>query len=363
MLGSFWLTCKRLDAYTIDECLSGISLSIRPGGYCIFDQDRPTNGRHYHHCFELCIATAGRGEFVHGDEVYEVRAGDIFIADPGVLHEIRLRQPVPAPGSQELRLVFFVLTISPGTPVAHDPLSRVLLEFTARHALHKARQPQVVEYLTFLDSYHLHGTHFGIVTALRNTVIECLMALRAQGAQRPVQEHVQGTTLDRALTYIGDNIHRKIYIEEIAQAACTSVRNLQLLFKRYLGVTTVAYINERKLAIAAAYLRMNFKIDDIIALIGITDLSHFSRLFKRHYGISPKKYQLRFLTDGMVYGAGYATPEVKGAATLTAENDEDANVHHEQRLEHEEGDRIAQSDRCSLFSQGCGNQPRSGDSC
>src|ERR1700730_8307190 len=39
--------------------------------------------------FEPCIVLSGTGEFEHGSAVFSLREGDLFIANPGVYHEIR----------------------------------------------------------------------------------------------------------------------------------------------------------------------------------------------------------------------------------------------------------------------------------
>ena len=47
------------------------------------------NRVHRHSFFEPCIVLSGKGEFEHGTAVFPLQEGDLFIADPGVYHEIR----------------------------------------------------------------------------------------------------------------------------------------------------------------------------------------------------------------------------------------------------------------------------------
>jgi hypothetical protein len=52
--------------------------------------ERVTRNRvHRHSFYEPCIVISGTGEFEHGAEQYALREGDLFIADPGIYHEIR----------------------------------------------------------------------------------------------------------------------------------------------------------------------------------------------------------------------------------------------------------------------------------
>ena len=52
--------------------------------------ERVTRNRiHRHSFFEPCIVVSGEGEFEHGSKVFALREGDLFIANPGIYHEIR----------------------------------------------------------------------------------------------------------------------------------------------------------------------------------------------------------------------------------------------------------------------------------
>lgn len=63
------------------------------------------------------------------------------------------------------------------------------------------------------------------------------------------------------------------------------------MFSKYLNLTPKQYINSRKINLAKVYLKMNYKVSDVSSLVGINDISQFSRLFKKHCGISPKSFQ------------------------------------------------------------------------
>ncbi len=63
--------------------------------------------------------------------------------------------------------------------------------------------------------------------------------------------------------------------------------------KRHLGLTPTAYINRIRMEQAALMLATsNLPVPDVAFSCGIENLSHFYRIFRRHYGSTPRAYRL-----------------------------------------------------------------------
>jgi AraC-like DNA-binding protein len=108
--------------------------------------------------------------------------------------------------------------------------------------------------------------------------------------------------LQEAIRYIKVNLFNNPSITDIARHANTSPRNLQHLFQKHLEKSVLEFEREGRMSIAAGYLKMNFHISEIASLLGIGDISQFSRTFKKHYGISPKKYQQQYSSTSIIEG-------------------------------------------------------------
>jgi AraC family cel operon transcriptional repressor len=68
--------------------------------------------------------------------------------------------------------------------------------------------------------------------------------------------------------------------------------------KKHLGMAPSAYINRIRMEHAAMRLGSeDASFDEIAADCGIENLSYFYRLFREHYGTTPRKYRLRHLAD------------------------------------------------------------------
>lgn len=69
-------------------------------------------------------------------------------------------------------------------------------------------------------------------------------------------------------------------------------------FKKYMGQTMVSYINDLKLNHACNQLKnTNFSLTDIAKSAGFESYPHFSRLFKRKFGLSPLQYRASNISD------------------------------------------------------------------
>jgi mannose-6-phosphate isomerase-like protein (cupin superfamily) len=105
------------------------SLALEAGAVCRFDL-QPTNGRHRHNYFEMCLVLRGRGLFTHGGKTFALAAGDVFLAEPDVEHEIASRQ------TRDLELVYFSFDITTGrSPAAERHEDALLGAFLAARRL------------------------------------------------------------------------------------------------------------------------------------------------------------------------------------------------------------------------------------
>lgn len=83
-------------------------------------------------------------------------------------------------------------------------------------------------------------------------------------------------------------------VDKMAQEVGLSVPRFRHLFKLHAGLSPMAYIHDLRLKTAADLLRdpHNFdRIKQICAQVGITSDSHFTRDFKKKYGLTPTEWR------------------------------------------------------------------------
>jgi len=82
-------------------------------------------------------------------------------------------------------------------------------------------------------------------------------------------------------------------LNELAKMAALSETKLNQLFKQTFGDSIYNYFQTARMEEAAFLLKQaNRSVSETGYELGFSNLSHFSRLFKKHFGMTPKKYTI-----------------------------------------------------------------------
>lgn len=95
-----------------------------------------------------------------------------------------------------------------------------------------------------------------------------------------------------AVEYIHQNYTKELLnIEKLSQMCNITPVYFRKIFKSFLGTSPINYINTLKISRAKELLESKmYSINDVAFLSGYTDMSHFSREFKKTTGVCPSKY-------------------------------------------------------------------------
>jgi len=99
--------------------------------------------------------------------------------------------------------------------------------------------------------------------------------------------------LNTAITFIEENLSEKLSLDIISAKAFFSPFHFHRLFKIAVGETVHNFIQRKKIEKSAAYLlhQKEKNITQIAEEVGFSNLSAFSKAFKKFYGISPIKFR------------------------------------------------------------------------
>ena len=99
--------------------------------------------------------------------------------------------------------------------------------------------------------------------------------------------------LTRAKDYLDSCYTRDISLEELARISFMNNTYFLRQFRNYYQITPRQYLIKRRMESARIYLETNktISITEICSMVGYSDLSSFSKLFKQYYSLSPEQYR------------------------------------------------------------------------
>lgn len=93
------------------------------------------------------------------------------------------------------------------------------------------------------------------------------------------------------VSYINDHIQEKITVDDLAHLCGIHRNKLYEIFHAHFDITIAEYIEKERLRRAVLYLESsNYTISEIASTMGYANQSHFTRIFKKHYGCTPGQY-------------------------------------------------------------------------
>ena len=92
------------------------------------------------------------------------------------------------------------------------------------------------------------------------------------------------------INHIHSHLNDDLSLEHLSSAFYINKYYLCNLFKLVTGTSPNQYIISCRIMKAKELLAQNLPVDSVCNIVGYKNLSHFSRIFKQHTGLSPKQY-------------------------------------------------------------------------
>lgn len=101
--------------------------------------------------------------------------------------------------------------------------------------------------------------------------------------------------LARAQHYIDDHLFVPLRLDDVAHAACVSRYHFSRCFTMSMGMTFVEYVARRRIDAACSALERDpaLQLAGLATDLGFCDQAHFSKVFRRISGTTPRRYALR----------------------------------------------------------------------
>ena len=132
-----------------------------------------------------------------------------------------------------------------------------------------------------LNTYHADGVWEYRVAALLFQMYAELFAV-----EKPQNHYVR-----RVKNYINALYMQPLHVEEIAEKFNLDRRYLSRLFKEKTGLSVQEYLIEVRMSEAKKHLESGASVTQAAQLSGYEDVCNFSKMFKKHFGVSPAKWK------------------------------------------------------------------------
>ncbi len=214
----------------------------------------------------------------HGKE-YRITGPSCFITHPGAYFEYELKR------EERYDFIYFCFI----GPRVKEYLQKGLLELM-NQPIPISREHKFSETLREALRLRELGRYAETVNLLENLLLQ----LRHQ--YKTGVAIYQAPGLQLLTKRIRANPERNWDFDEEAKKLNVTTSHFRRIFRKFTGESPLHYLIQQRLALAANRLaHSGDSISSIAAGVGLENLFYFSHLFKKYYGISPKKYREEFM--------------------------------------------------------------------
>lgn len=258
-------------------------------------RDVDEDSYHCHDHLELAYIMSGSGKYYIEGEMYDVREGDLLILNPGVKHQAQ-----PAGEGEIPTTEFFIGAADiqfPNYPRNYLPVPKggYIMHPTVelRRKIARICTSMETENKVFREGRYVMLKAYLMQMILLIFREQCKPASSSEGyAFESVNKN---RVVDKIISYFQDHYSEKISLDHIAENMYLSPFYISKIFKSETGDTPINYLINIRLERAKILLENgdNGSIQEIAAMVGYDDAYHFSKLFKKRYGMSPSEARKR----------------------------------------------------------------------
>ena len=254
------------------------------GEHIINGSLHPTDEAHIHDYCEIYFNVSGNVSFAVENKVYPVNTGDVIISKPNEIHyciyhsdQIHTCYCFWVKASAE-----YSYLLSPFLQRAAGEKNRITLSHNDKEKLR-----------TLFDNM-LACQDKKPMSAENLSAVAEVLALIEKNKDRTEPSAGLPARLEEILKYTDENFKSDCTVNMLCEKFFISRSSLYREFKEWLDITPSKYIENRRLSSAKKLLEQGESVQATAEKSGFPDYSHFISLFKRRFGITPKKFQSKF---------------------------------------------------------------------
>lgn len=261
-------------------------------------RQKPSMGRwHYHKETEILTVHTGKLEVHIENETYTIGPGDSVLIGASQLHRDRMENVTEYTVLQFDIQQYFDRSTMPYIRMFTDsntPLNRL------NYILREDEHARSSIYRAVSDIYdEFHNKVKGYEIAITVLIKQILLALM-RGDTRKVLNASPNPDIVRlkpVLDYIENHTDEKLSVQDAADLINMSYYYFVKYFKHVMGLSFTDYVNYKKIKRAEKILLTEkCSVSRVGEMIGMPNMAHFYKIFKRHNQCSPNEFRNKMTT-------------------------------------------------------------------
>ncbi|AFG38362.1 helix-turn-helix transcriptional regulator [Spirochaeta africana] len=234
--------------------------------------------------FEFHYFLHGDGSFANGGTVRSISPGQLYLSQPGQVHQIRPRR-------LDRPLGYYATLFS--VPLEH-PVHEVLVDGEFRRRF--PRRLQGAHRFVFADLKNAFLTDDRYMQqAGTYRLLSLVYELAADAPHGHPEDAGFNILVEQAIAYFQENLRRHVTLQDLQQALGVSREYLIRVFNRYAHTTPMRYFTQLKIEAASSMLvDTNLTLKEIAYELGFSSPFHLSRRFKEYTTLSPTEYRREY---------------------------------------------------------------------
>lgn len=248
---------------------------------------------HHHDFYEVYYLLSGQVEYWVDGRIIRMQAGDLLLINPLELH-----RPILEEGETVYERIVLWIDREYLEGLFADQMQLSRCFDTSQPAHTHLIRPAVSERSALTSRLgelvrEFYSRDLGSDLCAYGLFLQFMVQLNrmASHTERGQEETQQLSDLvQKALTYIGQNLDQTITLESLAARFYVSKYYLSHAFTKEVGVSVYRYIMMRRLLMARQLLTAGETAGQVCRSCGFSDYTSFYRAFKSEYGISPRQF-------------------------------------------------------------------------
>lgn len=143
----------------------------------------------------------------------------------------------------------------------------------------------------FSDMFIKNIDNLNSPDAIMNAIVQAVIKITNSVAEEKARL-CHSPYVRKVISYINENISKKIMISELSDFCGLSADYLSHMFKTEMGENLSSYILRTKLDISKGLLLEGLDNEQICNALSFSSQSHYISVFKKQYGLTPKQFVL-----------------------------------------------------------------------